>query len=431
MQWRVEDNSIAEKSSDNFSAMLWRVESNSIAEKTSFGGYAGSMLGIFRPARPAVVAVVVLLLIAVLPVMAAAASGRTPGSSVLSVYEPGGLSTETELAVLGVAAEHGARSVSIHRGTLQLTGVYRSGEVVQETEPGFLIPMSSLAVDPDRSAPLIGAEVATALAEGSVVFGETSAALRGALVGDEVEFIGWDGSPHRFTIGAIAPDSDVWWSELVFSDDSAASFGFTRKSSMFVWGFRSQDEIVIDLWTRLPDVRLRMSSPDDPADPDGVLPTVIVKQRFGEFSYRPTGVGDKIEVDQAWKEANIVDVTFPLLGPFRCHRAVVPYLRTAILEVINQGLWTHIDGQDFQIAGGCYNPRLIRGGDKGGAISRHTWGIAVDINPSDNPYGGRIGMDPDIAAILQSWGFAWGGGWTYTDGGHFEWNHIPDHLTER
>ncbi len=360
----------------------------------------------------------------------AGAAVRTPGSSVISVYEPGGLSTESELAVLGVAAEHGARSLAIHRGTIQMTGVYREGEAVQEANPGHFIPMSSLAVDPGRASPLIGAEVAEALAAGSVVFGATSADLRGAQVGDEVEFIGWDGSVQRLPVGAIAPDTDVWWTELAFSETTAASFGFVRKSSMVVWGFRAQDEIVIDLWTRLPKVRLRIGSPDDPWDPDSVLPTVLVKQRFGEFSYRPTGVGDAVVIEQAWKDENIVDVTLPLLGPFKCHRAVVPYLRSAIGEVINLGLWEHIDRRDFQIRGGCFNARLIRGGDKGGAVSRHTWGIAIDINPGDNPYGGRIGMDPDIAAVFQKWGFAWGGGWTYSDGGHFEWNHVPEHLLE-
>ncbi len=392
----------------------------------SVSGTSGPATGL----RHAAALIVLLVLASLLPAQPAGAAGRTPGSSPISVYEPGGLSVEAEIAVLGVAAEHGARSAVLHRGTLQLTGVYRAGEVVQQAAPGYFIPMSSLAVDPDRAAPLMGSGVAAALSEGALVMGETSAALRGAQVGDEVVFVGWDGSTRRYRIGAIAPDAAVWWSELVFSEAEAASFGFERKSSVVVWGFRSQDGMIIDLWTRLPAVRLRISSPDDPEDPDGVLPTVLVKERFGEFSYRPTGNGDRVLIEEAWKEANIVNIDLPLLGPFRCHRAVVPYLRSAIDEVIDEGLWGHIDRSDFQIAGGCYNPRLIRGGDKGGAVSRHTWGIAIDINPNDNPYGGRVGMDPAIAAIFQKWGFAWGGGWTYTDGGHFEWNHIPTHVLE-
>ena len=83
---------------------------------------------------------------------------------------------------------------------------------------------------------------------------------------------------------------------------------------------------------------------------------------------------------------------------------------------------------DFQTAGGCYNPRLIRGGDKGGAVSRHAWGVAVDLNPSTNRYGGAITLDRQVAEIFHYWGFAWGGGWVFTDGGHFEWKQLPAHV---
>ena len=38
-------------------------------------------------------------------------------------------------------------------------------------------------------------------------------------------------------------------------------------------------------------------------------------------------------------------------------------------------------------------------------------------------YGGRVGMDVRIGEIFRSWGFAWGAGWRYPDGGHFEWSH--------
>ncbi len=109
---------------------------------------------------------------------------------------------------------------------------------------------------------------------------------------------------------------------------------------------------------------------------------------------------------------------------------MVPYLRSAIDEVIEVGLDSIIDRADFQIAGGCYNARLIRGGDKGGAISRHSWGIAVDINPSSNPYGGVVAMDPRVVEIFHKWGFAWGGGWVYTDGAHFEWTRLPTAIVD-
>ena len=104
-------------------------------------------------------------------------------------------------------------------------------------------------------------------------------------------------------------------------------------------------------------------------------------------------------------------------------------LQRIVAGSLHSGLAGLIDPDDFQVAGGCYNPRKIRGGDKGGAISRHAWGIAIDINPSDNPYGGIVRFDERLASIFRGWGFAWGGGWLYTDGAHFEWNHLPVHIS--
>ena len=96
------------------------------------------------------------------------------------------------------------------------------------------------------------------------------------------------------------------------------------------------------------------------------------------------------------------------------------------------GIGSLIDLADFQAAGGCFVPRLIRGGDKGGAISRHAYGAAIDFNPSDNRYGGEISMDIRIVRVFRDLGFAWGGGWTFTDGMHFEYSPpaVPPELLD-
>ncbi len=35
-------------------------------------------------------------------------------------------------------------------------------------------------------------------------------------------------------------------------------------------------------------------------------------------------------------------------------------------------------------------------------------------------------MNAGIGNIFRRLGFAWGGGWRFPDGGHFEWNHDTD-----
>lgn len=72
-----------------------------------------------------------------------------------------------------------------------------------------------------------------------------------------------------------------------------------------------------------------------------------------------------------------------------------------------------------------YNYRSKRGG---GGQSLHSWGIAVDINPADNPYQlGNYGspqtdIPPKIVEIFRKHGFIWGGEWVGEyDSMHFEW----------
>ena len=62
-----------------------------------------------------------------------------------------------------------------------------------------------------------------------------------------------------------------------------------------------------------------------------------------------------------------------------------------------------------------------RRGDSGGFLSRHSFGIAVDVNISRNSFGGRVEMDSRIVDIFRRWGFAWGGTWVRPDGMHLEW----------
>lgn len=346
-------------------------------------------------------------------------------TATVTLYQPGGLEAVVVDAAMSAAARNGISATEIHAGTINLLSVTRNDQTVQAPPPGFQIPMSAIALAAGRAAPITSRQVANALARGLAVMGETSAALRGARPGDVIEFLGWDNQVHTRRIGLVVPDRLVNWAELAFDLDDAAQFGFWRPSALVMWDFEPRDQAIIELWRALPARRLRVDSSYDPWNPDSVVPTVLIKQRFGEFAYRKSGRGDLIQIEPGWREANIVEVELPLVGPFRCHRAIAPLVQSAIQDVIEAGLSGELSYADFQLAGGCWVPRVIRGGDKGGAISRHAWGVAVDFNPSSNPYGGAVDMHPEIVEIFRSHGFAWGGGWTFTDGGHFEWNRDP------
>lgn len=145
-----------------------------------------------------------------------------------------------------------------------------------------------------------------------------------------------------------------------------------------------------------------------------MLPQVAIKQRFGEFAYRP-GSGLEFDIDPAWVSANIVTEEIPVLGEVTCHRNLLPALAGAMEELEELNLTFLIDPDGFR---GCFNPRYIAN-RKG--ISRHAWGAAADINISSNPEGLASTQDPRLIEILERWGFTSGHEWLIPDPGHFEY----------
>lgn len=348
------------------------------------------------------------------------------------MFESGGLSERTLEVMDTLATVLGVEPTLMQSGTIRMIAVERGAAPVQRFDPGFGVPMSFVTVDPAAAAPLLGPTITSALSEG-IVMSEATAALRGAMVGDDVTLEGWDGALHRLAIAAIVPDGSIQWNELVMSHTVADQMGIARPARVVLWGVNTT---VVDLLVRsvLPDAPIRVSGPgrEGPAATDGILPLVRIKQRFGEFAYRETRT-DRIETDDEWYEANIVTVTLPRLGQFRCHKDIVPYVQGALLELEARGLAGEVDEADFQLAGGCYNARLARGGDldRGFAVSRHSWGIAIDFNPSTNVFGQPPTLSAEFGQVLREWGFSWGAGWRVSDPMHFEWRSLPTDVNRQ
>jgi hypothetical protein len=140
-----------------------------------------------------------------------------------------------------------------------------------------------------------------------------------------------------------------------------------------------------------------------------------VAEAVGSFSYRYFEDGS-VEPDPAWVAANLRTEAVPILGNVTCHRVMLPQLRGALQEVVDRGLEHLVDPSDY---GGCYAPRFIAS-DPSRGLSLHTWGIAVDLNVQGNLRGTTGEIDRRVVDIFKSWGFAWGGDWSYTDPMHFE-----------
>jgi hypothetical protein len=342
-------------------------------------------------------------------------------TSVVEVRQSGGFDPFTLSLIDDAVRAVRGESTELHRATLRMMRVTRGADVVQQAPGALGYPMLTMAVDP--ATPVVPVSLRATLARGEAAMGEISARLRGAVVGDVIDLESLGGRVVPIRIGAIVPDDELRWSEIWIGASVIPGLDIDRPYSVIAWGANGAPlAAAIRIWTSDPAVRVLDGLGATPTDP--VLPMAVVKERFGEFAVAPAG-GDSVEVDRAWREGWIATVDLPIVGVTRCHRMVVPYLRAALSEVERSGLAGELDRTDFQAAGGCYNPRFNRGADPGYSLSRHSWGIAVDFNPSSNPYGREPTLSPDVVEIFKRWGFSWGGGWSVPDGMHFEWFSLP------
>ena len=122
-------------------------------------------------------------------------------------------------------------------------------------------------------------------------------------------------------------------------------------------------------------------------------------------------------------DKNIERKNMPIIGRATCNKIMWKPLLGALNQVIKEGLADTLSKEEFQKSGGCYAPRRINRFNAGGAISRHAWGIAIDINV-------KSGYHPRVVEIFNSWGFAWGGTWTSPDEMHFELRDLSPSISQ-
>lgn len=123
----------------------------------------------------------------------------------------------------------------------------------------------------------------------------------------------------------------------------------------------------------------------------------------------------------------------------RCHRALVGRLTAALAEIYVRLGRAEFERQGWHVYGGCFNYRAKRGGS---SLSTHAWGIAIDINPDENPYNVNKTTFSALAIdIMERWGFlsggrAWGHDWMHfqaaipniSSGSYYAKNGLPKNI---
>lgn len=134
------------------------------------------------------------------------------------------------------------------------------------------------------------------------------------------------------------------------------------------------------------------------------------KERWESLSLDSATLGQPLP----YAYANGVSIT-----RIRGHRLVVEHLAATLMDCLSRG----VPAKRLKY-GGCYQWRSKRGVAE---LSTHTWGIAVDIEPAENPMNvpwrddGRC-LDKRVIDTFEERGWLWGGRFTSgVDPMHFQW----------
>jgi hypothetical protein len=339
----------------------------------------------------------------------------------------------------------GVRAVTVVKGgRLDLAGsVDADGRAVDRPPRGMTIPLEAIAFDPATYTGFLPASARAAfrrLGPGEALLGATSARLRRLGAGGRLRVSAADarlqgrrgpGNPRGvprsvgarwLTVVGVVDDALVGAAEVAVSRAGGRALGLDRDRYALLAYRGGRAAVARAVRRALPaGLRVRLRGPGETPffrAGDAVLPQAMVKERFGEFAWRPTGGGDFTQ-DPAWRAANLATGRVPILGRARCNRVLLPALAGAMRELQRRNLAGLVDPAAFA---GCWSSRLTRSGT---GVSRHAWGAAVDLNVAGNPTGLTSSQDPRLVEVMERWGFTWGGRWLVPDPAHFEYLRPP------
>jgi hypothetical protein len=309
------------------------------------------------------------------------------------------------------------RATVVRRGAAVLLSTRGAGgRVVERAPAGYGIPLDVVSVYPRRYAAMVPPaqrRLVRRLRHGTVLLSQTSARLRGVGAGALLELEGG----RRLRVAGVVSEEVAQYSEVVASE----SEGMPSSRDSVVAVLAEGADVTTDELARAAGGDGRARIIDGPGEAGaeplrGPARQAELKARFGEPAVGLPYGDDWVRLSPAFLDRWIVSRRVPVLGSVTCHRRMVRALTAAMRELDRRGLARLVDPGDYA---GCYAPRRIR---PGGSLSLHAWGLAVDLNASANPFGGRSRQDPRLVRIMERHGFTWGGDFPTTpDPMHFEY----------
>ena len=295
-------------------------------------------------------------------------------------------------------------------------------EIKVGTLENFLYSVSVKTIDSKVTNMFYSTDTADVINNGMLVVSNLTAERYQLEVGDIVNFVGLNNEKISIEVGKIIKDSTLGWFEIVVNKEIGYKLGIFRNIQAIIWDSRVNENFFIELHKNIKYKKVKFTYKNITPNKNWVLPNALVKEMFGDFQIKERD-GVWITTEPQWREKNIQNKRMPILGITRCHRLMWEPLEGALNQILEEGLEEYLSIEEWKSAGGCYAPRRISRFDAGGSISRHAWGIAIDINT-------KSGYPPRIVDIFNSWGFAWGGTWTSPDEMHFELRDLSASISK-
>ncbi len=298
----------------------------------------------------------------------------------------------------------------------------QAGNQKLNTKTDYLYSVSIKTVEKDFANFIYPTELADKINNNLIIVSELTANLYAIEIGDLIHLVGINGDPIELVVGDIVPDSKLGWFEAVVNKEIGFKLGIYRNIQAIIWDNKITENHLIEIYRNIKYKKIRVSDESSKPNKNWVLPNALVKEMFGDFQLKEKD-GTWIITEPKWREENIQTIRMPIIGRTTCHRLMWEPLRGALNQIDEEGLADTLFTEEFRTSGGCYAPRRISRFDAGGSISRHAWGIAIDINT-------KSGYVPRVVEIFNSWGFAWGGTWTSPDEMHFELRDLSASISK-
>ena len=289
---------------------------------------------------------------------------------------------------------------------------FANNEINLTTLDNFLYNLSIKTIESSVVDYFYDEESAQAIRDNKIVISELTASRYELNVGDYVNLVGLNSEIIPIEVGKVIKDSKIGWFEGVVNKELGFKLGIYRNIQAIIWDSHINENFLIELHKNINYRKVKLTFRENRVNKNWVLPTALVKEMFGDFQIKERD-GVWITTEPEWREENIQNKRMPILGITRCHRLMWEPLEGALNQILEEGLEEYLSIEEWRSSGGCYAPRRINRFEAGGSISRHAWGIAIDINT-------KSGYPPRVVEIFNDWGFAWGGTWTSPDEMHFE-----------